>query len=210
MTPKQEAAARQALHRLQAHTDTADLDAIAALNEALAEQQAAEPVSEEQVDKIITALEPLLDLKNQSWQLACDRLKEIIGSHPAPTQQQEPVAGLRCKIIENCKSCQHSVGRLSCSLAGRNFGSLERSSVPPEWCPLPLYTYSPASKPLTIPEGYKVVPVDRSYDMRAQAMLHFNTAHKAGADRDDCLEAAWQATLATDHGITGSKEGGAA
>ena len=45
MTPKQEAAARQALHRLQAHTDTADLDAIAALNEALAEQQAAEPVA---------------------------------------------------------------------------------------------------------------------------------------------------------------------
>ncbi len=50
-----------------------------------------------------------------------------------------PMAGLRCKIIENCKSCQHSVGRVSCSLGGRNFDSLERSSTPPEWCPLPIY-----------------------------------------------------------------------
>lgn len=70
---------------------------------------------------------------------------------PAQPAQQEPVAGLRCKIIETCKSCQHSVGRLSCSLAGRDFDSPERSSTPPEWCPLPIYTPPPASKPL--PKG---------------------------------------------------------
>ena len=32
---------------------------------------------------------------------------------------QEPVAGARCKIIYNCKSCQHSAGRQSCILAAQ-------------------------------------------------------------------------------------------
>lgn len=43
MMNRLESAARQALARLHAHTGTAGLDSIAALNEALAEQQAAEP-----------------------------------------------------------------------------------------------------------------------------------------------------------------------
>ena len=36
-----------------------------------------------------------------------------------PAAHQEPVAGARCKIIYNCKSCQHSAGRQSCILAAQ-------------------------------------------------------------------------------------------
>lgn len=53
--------------------------------------------------------------------------------------QQAPVAGARCKIIDNCKSCQHSAGRQSCMLANRAFEGRERPPTPPDWCPLPLY-----------------------------------------------------------------------
>lgn len=60
-------------------------------------------------------------------------------------------------------------------------------------------------QPLTQPESYKLVPVERSYDMRVQAILHFNTAKKNGADLDDCMDAAWRATLEAAHGATGSK-----
>lgn len=80
MTPKQEAAARQALHRLQAHTDTADLDAIAALNEALAEQQAAEPVAWANPN----------DLQNFDMKVRTNGgpLHTVpLYTHPAPTQQ---------------------------------------------------------------------------------------------------------------------------
>ena len=52
--------------------------------------------------------------------------------------QQRPVAGARCKIIDNCKSCQHSAGRQSCMLANRAFEGRERPPTPPDWCPLPL------------------------------------------------------------------------
>ncbi|MGX5662196.1 hypothetical protein [Diaphorobacter nitroreducens] len=72
----------------------------------------------------------------------------------APTTQeapeQEAAIGARCKVIENCKSCQHSVGRQSCALADRKFDSLSRSSAPPEWCPLPLYT---APQPAPVAQG---------------------------------------------------------
>ena len=57
-----------------------------------------------------------------------------------PAAQQAPVAGARCKIIDNCKSCQHSAGRQSCMLANRAFEGRERPPTPPDWCPLPLYT----------------------------------------------------------------------
>lgn len=56
-----------------------------------------------------------------------------------PAAHQEPVAGARCKIIYNCKSCQHSAGRQSCMLANRAFEGRERPPTPPDWCPLPLY-----------------------------------------------------------------------
>ena len=55
-----------------------------------------------------------------------------------PATQQAPVAGARCKIIDNCKSCQHSAGRQSCMLANRAFEGRERPPTPPDWCPLPL------------------------------------------------------------------------
>ena len=64
-----------------------------------------------------------------------EQIKEL-----KPPEHEKPVAGVRCKIIKNCKSCQHSVGRISCALANKNFDSLERSAMPPDWCPLPFYT----------------------------------------------------------------------
>jgi len=45
------------------------------------------------------------------------------------------------------------------------------------------------------PAGWKLVPRDRSYDMRAKAIIAFNTAEQAGKDRDDALDAAYQAML---------------
>ncbi|WP_153114598.1 hypothetical protein [Rhodocyclus tenuis] len=53
---------------------------------------------------------------------------------------QEPLTGVRCEVVKNCKSCRHSFGRLSCALAGRDFDSLTRATTPPDWCPLPVYT----------------------------------------------------------------------
>jgi hypothetical protein len=41
--------------------------------------------------------------------------------------------------------------------------------------------------------AWKLVPLERSYDMRARAILAFNTATANGADRDDALQAAWEA-----------------
>jgi hypothetical protein len=52
-----------------------------------------------------------------------------------------------------------------------------------------------ASKPAA-PEGWKLTMVERSYDMRAKAIIAFNTAEQSGKDRDDALDAAWQAMLA--------------
>lgn len=52
-----------------------------------------------------------------------------------------------------------------------------------------------ASKP-AVPEGWKLVMVERSYDMRAKAIIAFNTTEQSGKDRDDALHAAWQAMLA--------------
>ena len=68
-----------------------------------------------------------------AWQSMIDAAPE------APAAQQAPVAGARCKIIDNCKSCQHSAGRQSCMLANRAFEGRERPPTPPDWCPLPLY-----------------------------------------------------------------------
>lgn len=47
-----------------------------------------------------------------------------------------------------------------------------------------------------VPEGWKLVQSDRSYDQRTKAIIAFNQAEKAGKDRDDALQAAWDAMLA--------------
>lgn len=56
-----------------------------------------------------------------------------------------------------------------------------------------------AAAPLAVPAGFALVPVERSYDMRAAAIPHFNTVRQAGRDLDDALDAAWKATLAKAH-----------
>ncbi|QPB08724.1 hypothetical protein CPT_Magia_042 [Burkholderia phage Magia] len=53
-----------------------------------------------------------------------------------------------------------------------------------------------AVEPAPVPVGYVLVPIERSYDMRVKAVLAFNHAEKDGKDRDDALDAAYQATLA--------------
>lgn len=53
----------------------------------------------------------------------------------------------------------------------------------------------PAAAP-TIPAGQALVPIERSYDMRVKALIAFNAAEKAGNDRDDALDAAYQAMIA--------------
>jgi hypothetical protein len=45
---------------------------------------------------------------------------------------------------------------------------------------------------MTVPDGWQLVPVERSYDMRAHAILAFNSCK---GDRDGALQAAWEATL---------------
>ncbi|WP_124838976.1 hypothetical protein [Burkholderia cepacia] len=47
-----------------------------------------------------------------------------------------------------------------------------------------------------IPAGYALVPIERSYDMRAKALIAFNTTEQSGKDRDDALDAAYRAELA--------------
>lgn len=47
----------------------------------------------------------------------------------------------------------------------------------------------------SVPDGWKMVPVERSYDQRAKALIAFNRAEKDGKDRDDALQAAWDASL---------------
>lgn len=46
------------------------------------------------------------------------------------------------------------------------------------------------------PEGWKLVPIERSYDMRVKAIMAFNMAEQSGKDRDDALDAAYRAMLA--------------
>jgi hypothetical protein len=43
---------------------------------------------------------------------------------------------------------------------------------------------------------WKRVPLERTYDMRARAIIAFNQAEHDGKDRDDALDAAWKAMLA--------------
>lgn len=64
---------------------------------------------------------------------------------------------------------------------------------------------------VSVPEGWKVVPVERSYDQRAKALIAFNTTEaKKGCDRDDALQAAWEATLAAaPQAPAGKQDGGA-
>ncbi|MBA1366799.1 hypothetical protein [Burkholderia gladioli] len=46
-----------------------------------------------------------------------------------------------------------------------------------------------------VAEGWKLVPIERSYDMRIKALIAFNTAEKETNDRDDALDAAHRAML---------------
>ncbi|WP_208456773.1 DUF3850 domain-containing protein [Burkholderia gladioli] len=46
-----------------------------------------------------------------------------------------------------------------------------------------------------VPEGWKLVPIERSYNMRAKALIAFNTTEKKTNDRDDALDAAHRAML---------------
>ena len=59
-------------------------------------------------------------------------------------------------------------------------------------------TYEPVAAPadVAVPSGWVAVTSDRSYDQRAKALIAFNTAEKNGKDRDDALQAAWDAMLA--------------
>ncbi|MCH7274995.1 DUF3850 domain-containing protein [Burkholderia gladioli] len=45
------------------------------------------------------------------------------------------------------------------------------------------------------PKGWKMVPIERSYNMRAKALIAFNTTEKKTNDRDDALDAAHRAML---------------
>ncbi|WP_186153509.1 hypothetical protein [Burkholderia gladioli] len=45
------------------------------------------------------------------------------------------------------------------------------------------------------PKGWKLVPIERSYNMRAKALIAFNTTEKKTNDRDDALDAAHRAML---------------
>ncbi|MBN3822295.1 hypothetical protein G3O00_01510 [Burkholderia sp. Ac-20384] len=49
--------------------------------------------------------------------------------------------------------------------------------------------------PAAIPTGYALVPIERSYGMRAKALIAFNATEKAGQDRDDALDAAHRAMI---------------
>lgn len=108
--------------------------------------------SHEIIDKLCDAV---LGTDRHEWSSAYlfeDAVNEV-EEKMADLEKQEPMAWTasmkqpkisspraRCHIVENCKSCKHSLGRLTCTLANRDFESLNRNSEPPEWCPLPLYT----------------------------------------------------------------------
>jgi hypothetical protein len=106
---------------------------------------------------LVARMQVLYDMAQPAPVQECQRI-ECMGSHgcrdwcwkkkqsttPLAAQPAahvlEPVAGKRCILVESCKSCKHSLGRLSCTLANRDFDSITRTAVPPEWCPLPVYT----------------------------------------------------------------------
>lgn len=56
-----------------------------------------------------------------------------------------------------------------------------------------------------VPSGWVLVPRERSYDQRAKALIAFNTTEaRKGCDRDDALQAAWEAMLAAAPAAPGS------
>ncbi|WP_208449120.1 hypothetical protein [Burkholderia anthina] len=57
-------------------------------------------------------------------------------------------------------------------------------------------TTETGAEAVAIPAGYALVPIERSYDMRAKALIAFNTTEQGGKDRDDALDAAYRAELA--------------
>ena len=110
-------------------------------------------MSKEVMQQALEALEKQKKFNSQQKQVHISCCLSAIAAlrEALEKPEQGPVAGTRCKIIESCKSCQHSAGRQSCLLANRSFESLDRSSQIPDWCPLPIYTAPPAksAKPLT-------------------------------------------------------------
>lgn len=75
-------------------------------------------------------------------------------SHGSPnvrdkTAAQQGEAAARCEPVTSCKSCRHALGRQSCALARRDFDG-GRPAAPPDWCPLPIYTASPARQAVTL------------------------------------------------------------
>ena len=69
-----------------------------------------------------------------------DRYMRTGDINPTPLGETEKKPEKRCMLVENCKSCKYSLGRLTCTLAHRDFDSITRSAAPPDWCPLPVYT----------------------------------------------------------------------
>jgi len=54
--------------------------------------------------------------------------------------------------VKSCKSCLRCVGRISCSLAGRDFDSgWSTEQPPPDWCPLDAVIHPPEQQPLITP-----------------------------------------------------------
>lgn len=105
----------------------------------------------EGVDALTTRKEQCEMWERKGWKV------EPLYAAPQPPVQQAPLAGARCKIIDNCKSCQHSAGRQSCMLADKKFEGREHPPTPPDWCPLPLYTApQPARQLLTDEQMYSL------------------------------------------------------
>lgn len=74
-----------------------------------------------------------------------------------------------------------------------------------EYTAVPLCYAAP--QPAQVPEGWKLVPVERSYDMRTKAIIAHNVAVKSGADLDDALKAAWEAEVAAAPEVRQNGEG---
>jgi hypothetical protein len=53
---------------------------------------------------------------------------------------------------------------------------------------------------------WRLVPVDRSYSMRAAAIVAHNQAKAGRGDLDDCLDAAWRAAINAGPPFTESRQ----
>ncbi|MBR8234653.1 hypothetical protein K6W26_22895 [Burkholderia sp. AU42008] len=97
---------------------------------------------------------------------------------PSPAEDKCPGCGQENVMSVACPKCS---GRYSL-LAGETVRASSANET--------------GAEAVTIPAGYVLVPIERSYDMRVKAILAFNAAEKDGKDRDDALDAAHQAMIA--------------